>query len=205
MQVLGLPEGTQHETTAAATCVACPAGRWNLAVSSVACRLQAQKLSLAILIVADLEDEEVCSKQKLTYYLPMDALGNSRISERSLGKFSVFMIVQKQETLNQTNELLQWIFVCKTVWEKKHYVTHDSFQWHNNEWIFNREMGKIEEQRSDWSMKTGRTRDAAMAIDVRESCAGQGNKSVPRWVKRVGGMQWLEACPLTQSSAACLS
>lgn len=57
--------------------------------------------------MADLEDGEVCSKQKLTYYLPMNALGNSRISERSLGKFSVFMIVQKQEILNQTNELLQ--------------------------------------------------------------------------------------------------
>lgn len=51
-------------------------------------------------------------------------------------------------------------------------------------------------------MKTGRTRDAAIAIDVREACAGQGNKSVPRWVQRVGGMQWLGACPLTLSSAA---
>lgn len=45
-------------------------------------------------------------------------LGNSRISEMSLSNGPVFMVLQKPETLYQSNDSLQWIFAWKAVWTK---------------------------------------------------------------------------------------
>lgn len=87
-------------------------------------RLQAQRSSPASLGAADFEGMEVCSSQQLVWNSPPDTLpnhkitltmGNSRISEMSLGNGPVFMVLQKPEILNQTNDSLQRIFACKAV------------------------------------------------------------------------------------------
>lgn len=62
--------------------------------------------------MADIESKEVCSSQEFAPNLSLDdlssshimlTLGNSRISETSLGSGPVLIVLQKSETLNQTN------------------------------------------------------------------------------------------------------
>jgi hypothetical protein len=61
----------------------------------------------------------VCRGLEFTWLLPPDALliskitltlGNNRISRTSLRDSPEFMVLQKPETLNQTNESLQSVF-----------------------------------------------------------------------------------------------
>ena len=67
-------------------------------------------------MAANTKGREVCSSQELAQNVPQDTLpsftitltlDNSRISKMSLSNGPVFMVLQKLESLNQTNNSLQ--------------------------------------------------------------------------------------------------
>lgn len=85
----------------------------------------------------------MCSSQESAQKVPRGVLpsqitiltvGNDKISEMSLDNSPVFIVFQKTETLNHTNNLFQWVFSCKTMWYIYtmwiYIFTHYSFQYH---------------------------------------------------------------------------
>lgn len=83
--------------------------------SSTALSLETQSSSLVSLEVAYIKDRKVGVSQ-LSQNVSPDALpscnitlilGNSRISEKSLGNCAVFIVPWEQETLNWTNNLFK--------------------------------------------------------------------------------------------------
>lgn len=126
----------------------------------------------------------VCSRLELPRNLPSWhlaqpkitlTLGSNRISRSSLSDDSVFMLLQKPGTLNQTTDSLQWAFMCIAVWVKKHTVCYTA--------VWNATLGNS----GSCAVESGGTGDAMVVTGVGEACGAQGTHHW--WVRPEGGVQ----------------
>lgn len=103
-------------------------------------------------------------------------LGNSRISNMSLRNGPVLMMLQKPQTLNQTNYSLQCLITCKTA---IYSVIHCSFS------STSTNMKKMEEQSSLYVGERGRTRETMLVTNMRDGCDELGVMLMPSRASRI--------------------